>query len=182
MKITLVRHAEVMFEYRNKIAGYNNVKISKKGVIDCLALKDKIKGNHYDICFMSPLARCVETAFLIVGDRVLTQIDDRLIERDMGNYTGKDYKKYNSSKYWDYQLNCKDENVECIEDLFKRCSKFLKDVSSKYKDKDIMIVSHEAVIRVLYILINGIDLKSDLKKIDIPNCYIEEFDYTNKKI
>ena len=174
MKITLVRHAEVMFEDRDKINGLKNVKLSKKGVLDCLRLKDELKDKHYDICFMSPLARCVETAIIIVGDRVLTKVDDRLIERDMGNYTGKEYSLYNSSKYWDYKENCSLEGVEPIKDMFKRCEEFLNDLKRDYKDQDIIIVSHEAIIRVLYCIINNISLDSDLKLEKIPNCYIKE--------
>ena len=150
MKITLVRHAEVMFEDRDKINGFKNVKLSKKGVLDCLRLKDEIKDNHYDICFMSPLARCVETAIIIVGDRVLTKVDDRLIERDMGNFTEKERSLYDPSKYWDYKLNSTDEGVEGIQDMFERCNAFLKDIKKKYKDKDVLVVSHESIIRVLY--------------------------------
>ena len=175
MNITLVRHAEVMFEDRDKINGHNNVKISKKGMLNCLELKEEIKDKNYDICLMSPLARCVETAVILIGDRVITKPDDRLIERDMGNYTGKDYEEYDSSKYWDFDLNCSDENVESIKDLYKRCEDFYNDIKIKYKDKDVMIVSHEAVIRILYCIINNIKVNSKSKDIDIPNCYIEEF-------
>ncbi len=175
MNITLVRHGEVMFEGRNKINGRGNVKLSKKGVLDCLRLKDEIRNKHYDLCLMSPLARCVETAMILIGDRVLTQVDDRLIEREMGNYTNKSYKFYNSEKYWDYELNSSDEGVESIKELFNRCEEFLDDIKNKYTDKDIIIVSHEAVIRALYCIINKVDLNSNLKEFDIPNCYIKEF-------
>ena len=80
MKITLVRHAETMFNENNKIQGSSNIKLSDKGVRNVLKLRDKIKDEHYDICLMSPLSRAVETAFLLVGDRVLTQVDERLKE------------------------------------------------------------------------------------------------------
>ena len=52
MKITLVRHAETMFNENNKIQGTSNIKLSDKGVRHVLKLRDKIKDNHYDICFM----------------------------------------------------------------------------------------------------------------------------------
>lgn len=177
MKITLVRHGEVMFDFKHKMYGRKNVKLSKKGVLDCLEVKDKIRDKHYDICFMSPLARCVETAFIIVGDRVLTQVDDRLFERDMGNFTEKERSLYDPSKYWDYKLNSTDEGVEGIQDMFERCNSFLKDIKRKYKDKDVLVVSHESIIRVLYCIINNIDIYSDLTKIEIPTSYIEEFEY-----
>ena len=175
MNITLIRHGQVMFSDKKKINGFNNVKLSQRGVFDTLNLRDDISENHYDICFMSPLARCVETAFLLVGDRVLTQTDDRLLERNMGNFVGKSYNNYNSKKYWDYNLNLDDEGVEPIQDLFKRCNDFLDEIKKKYKDKDVMVVSHEAVIRVLYCIINDVDVNSNLKEFEIPTSYIKEF-------
>ncbi|MBQ6539214.1 MAG: histidine phosphatase family protein [Bacilli bacterium] len=175
MNITLVRHGEVMFDFKHKLYGRKNVKLSKKGVFDCLNLKDEIKDKHYDLCIVSPLARCVETAMLLIGDRVLTEVDERLLERDMGELTGKERDKYDPSKYWDYNLNSSDEGVECIQDLFKRCEDFLDDIKNKYHDKDVIIVTHESIIRALYIIINKMDLNSNLREFDIPTCYIEEF-------
>ena len=93
----------------------------------------------------------------------------------MGNFVGKSYNNYNSKKYWDYNLNSDDEGVEPIQDLFKRCNDFLNEIKKKYKDKDVMIVSHEAVIRVLYCIINNVDVNSNLKEFDIPTNYIKEF-------
>lgn len=79
----------------------------------------------------------------------------------MGNLEGKDRRIYSVDKYWDYYLNSDDENVERIQDVFKRCSSFLEDLKKNYNDSDtILIVSHSAVIRCLHHII----LNSDLSK------------------
>ena len=69
---------------------------------------------------MSPLVRCVETAFILVGDRVEMIRDDRLIEREMGELEGRPREEYNVYRYWDYDLNTSDRGVEPIQDVFKR--------------------------------------------------------------
>lgn len=178
MKITLVRHAETMFNENNKIQGTSNIKLSNKGVRNVLKLRDEIKDKDYDICLMSPLSRCVETAFLLVGDRVLTKVDDRLVERGMGNLEGKDYSSYDSHKYWNYDINCSEEDVEAIKDLFKRVEEFLNDIKKEYKDKSVLVVSHSAVLRALILLINKVPLEGVLynKCESIPNCYLGEFE------
>lgn len=174
MYITLVRHAETFSNEDNKMAGFSNSKLSRRGVNNALMLKSEIENEKYDLCYMSPLARCVETAMILIGDRVLTKVDDRLIERDIGEFSSKSQKKYDKKKYWEYNLNSNDSGVERIQDVFKRCEDFLDDVTKD--NKDIMVVSHEAVIRCMHHLLNKTDLNSDLTKIDIPNCYIEKIE------
>lgn len=174
MYITLVRHAETFSNEDGRMVGFNNVKLSRKGVTNALFLKDKIRNEKYDICYMSPLARCVETAMILVGDRVLTKPDNRLNERDIGDFNGKSIKKYDKKKFWEYNLNSNDSNVERVQDVFKRCENFLDEI--KKEDKDVLIVSHEAVIRCMHYLLNNKDLNGDLLDIDIPNCYIEKIE------
>ena len=156
MKITLIRHAETMFNENNKIQGISNVKLSDVGVRNVLKLRDKIIDKHYDICLMSPLSRWVETAFLLVGDRVLTQVDERLIERGMGNLEGKDFSSYDKHKYWNYDINSSEDDVEAIKDLIQRAKLFLNYIKKEYKDKSVLIVSHSAVIRAMILLINNV--------------------------
>ena len=178
MKITLVRHAETMFNENNKIQGTSNIKLSDKGVRNVLKLRDKINDNHYDICFMSPLSRCVETAFLLVGDRILTQVDERLLERGMGNLEGKDFSCYDKYKYWNYDINSSEEEVESVKELIDRARLFLDSIKKEYKDKSVLVVSHSAMIRAIILLINKVPLEGELydKCEKIPNCYIGEFE------
>ena len=174
MFITLVRHGETLSNDNNKIIGFNNHKLSRKGVTNSLMLKDKIRDEQYAYFYMSPLARCVETAMILIGDRVLTKVDDRLNERDYGKFVGKRINKNDKKKYWEYNLNCSDNDVESIQDLFSRCDSFLDDI--KKDNKDVLVVSHEAVIRCLHCLLNNYDLNSNLLDIEIPNCYIEKIE------
>ena len=48
-----------------------------------------IKEKHYDYCYMSPLVRCVETALILIGDRVEMIPEKRLIERGLGELEGR---------------------------------------------------------------------------------------------
>ena len=173
MYITLVRSADTFSDEDGRILGYKNAKISRKGITNALFLKDKIRDEKYDICYMSGLARSVETAMILVGDRVLTQVDKRLNERDFGEFSGKSTKKYDKTKFWDYNLNSKDNGVECIQDLFKRCEDFLNDI--KKDNKDVLIVSHESIIRCMHYLLNNKSY-DNLLDIDIPNCYMEKIE------
>ena len=94
MKITLIRHGLTTWNSQNRLLGFTNKKLSKIGVMKANELKEELKDKEYDICYMSPMIRCVETAIILIGDRVLTKPDKRLIERNMGDLEGKDYSLY----------------------------------------------------------------------------------------
>lgn len=175
MKITLVRHAETQNNTDNKMQGLQNNKLSKIGIMHAVELKNKVKDINYDICYMSPLARCVETAIIMIGDRVKTIPDNRLIERNLGNLEGKSYSEYNANLYWDYDKNCSDDGVEAIQDMFKRCGEFLDELKKKDYE-NVLIVSHSSPIRVLHTLITNKGDYSNIRDFDIPNCFIEELE------
>lgn len=176
MKITLVRHGQTEQNYNNILNGRSNDLLNDTGRRQCQKLREQLKDVHFDFCYMSPLVRTVETAFILIGDRVETFPDKRLIERDMGELTGKSRNFYDVKKYWDYDLNSSDLGVEAIQDVFKRCDDFLEYVMKKHQGEHILVVSHGSPVRALYHLIKHHSLHSNLLSIAIPNCYCETFE------
>ena len=125
---------------------------------------------------MSPLIRCVETAMILIGDRVETIPDKRLVERDMGELEGRNRQEYNAYQFWDYDLNRSDFGIEPIQHVFQRCEEFLSYIKEKHPDKDILIVTHGAPYRALRYLIKNHPLKGKLLDGFIDNCQYEEFE------
>lgn len=178
MKITLVRHGQTESNYLEICQGSSNVLLNDTGRRQCQKLREKIKNKHYDVCYMSPLVRAVETAMILIGDRVQMIPDKRLVDRDLGELEGKPREEYDAKHYWDYELNSNDKGVESIQDLFKRCQEFIDYLMDKHSNDSVLVVSHAAVIRT----IRHIILKSDYKNLllrDIGNCYIEELEVDN---
>ena len=176
MKITLVRHGETESNYRDICQGVSNILLNDTGRRQCQKLRDKIKNKHYDICYTSPLVRAVESAMILIGDRVQMIPDKRLIDRNLGELEGKDRSLYNSHMYWDYNLNCGDLGVEKVQDIFKRCSEFLNYILEKHKEESVLIVAHAASIRAIRHILLKSDLSKDLLSMDIKNCFFEEFE------
>lgn len=176
MKITLVRHGQTEQNYLDNIQGLENNMLNDTGRRQCKKLKIQLQDKHYDVCYMSPMIRTVETAIIIVGDRVETIPDKRLVERNMGEFQGKPRKLYEPKKYWNYNKNFNDCGVECVQDIFKRCEEFLEYIKVKHSGKDILIVTHSAPFRALHHLLLGTNLSDNLLDIEIGNCYFEEFE------
>ena len=178
MKIVLVRHGQTEDNFLGKIQGLSNSLLNDTGRRQCQNLRMRIEKIRFDYCYMSPLVRCVETAFILVGDKTEMIRDDRLIERNLGELEGKDRSVYDIEKYWDYDLNSTDSGVESVRSIIDRCRDFLEYITSKYdKSSSILIVTHNACFRALRLLIQKKELKGvllDGKKID--NCDFEELE------
>lgn len=179
MKITLVRHGQTEENFLNKLQGQSNNLLNDTGRRQCQRLAINLKEKKFNYCYMSPLVRCVETALILIGDRVEMIPDKRLIERSLGELEGRPREEYNAYKFWDYNLNRADYGVEPIQDVFKRCSDFLDYIYEKYgDDSSILIVTHGAPYRALRHLILKHELGDNLLDTEINNCSCEEFDYS----
>ena len=177
MKITLVRHGQTDNNKDGRIQGRANNMLNDEGRRQCRKAKSKILDKHFDICYTSPLVRCVETGMILVGDSVKMVTDDRLIERDMGELEGCQRGSYDFLSYWDYELNNNEHGIEAIQDIFKRCEDFLNYIKEKNSpDSSVLIVTHGAPFRALRHLILKNDLKGDLYDGKIENCRVEELE------
>lgn len=176
MRITLVRHGETDYNKQNRIQGRANIPLNDEGRRQTKKLKETTDQETFDICFSSPLIRTVETAMILVGDQTEIRIDERLLERDLGELEGKDRKDYDYIKYWDYNLNYGEKKVEKIQDIFKRTEDFIKYLEKYHKDKSILIVSHGATIRALHHILRKTDKNKDLCNFNIGNCYYEQIE------
>ena len=176
MKVTLVRHGETESNYLEICQGTSNILLNDTGRRQCQKLRDSIKDKHFDICYTSPLVRCVETAMILIGDRVGMIPEKKLIDRHLGELEGKERNLYDANKYWDYNLNSSELGVEAVQEIFKRCSEFVDYIKEKHKDENVLIVAHAATIRAIRHILLGTDLTKSLLHDDIKNCYYEEIE------
>ena len=177
MKIVLVRHGQTEENYEGIMQGHANNLLNDTGRRQCQRLREKLINTKFDVCFTSPLVRCVETAFILIGDRCEMIRDDRLIERDLGDLEGKERSVYDINKYWDYDINSNDLGVEPVQSIIKRCDDFLNYIKNKYdKDTTILVVTHSATFRALKILIQNRKLTGNLYEKNIDNTSYEEFE------
>ena len=176
MKIALVRHGETDYNKQGRLQGRLNIPLNDNGRKQAHDLRKKTENTKFDICFSSPFIRAMETAMILVGDKTEIIRDDRLKERNLGNLEGKDRTCYDAKKYWDYHLNSSDEEVESIQEVFKRCQSFLKYIEEMYPNQNILIVTHGATLRALHHLLYHTDLNKNLSNFKIGNCFYEEIE------
>lgn len=174
--VYLVRHGETDLNREKVIQSMKNTHLNTNSVNKVKVLRETICDLGCDICYTSPLFRTLETAFGLVADKCLIVNDNRLIDRDMGEFEGKSSDDFDHIKYWDYKLDSGDRGVEKLSSIINRCQDFLDDVLEKNKDKKILIVSHKGPIRIMHHLLNKTDFENEELRFEVPNCYFEKID------
>jgi len=146
MNIFLTRHGQTDWNVQKKVMGRCDEPLNLKGKEQAIETRDNLDNADIDLIICSPLQRAKQTAEIIDGNRNIPIIyDDRIIERDFGEFEGKETKDFDFNGYWNYYKNEKYQQAENIQDFFKRIYDFLDDVTEKYKDKNILIVAHGGV-------------------------------------
>lgn len=175
MNLYVVRHGETIWNVEHKVQGITDIPLTDKGRLEAKELQDLIKSLNIDIVISSPLSRARETAKILVDSKIPVNIDDRIKERNWGMNEGAFIDDVDKWDCWDVVLNTKVGNIECVQDFMYRVSDFIEEIKIKYKDKNVLVVTHSAVSRVIHYLLGTIPEDSNLSRINIPNLRVIEY-------
>lgn len=153
MNIYLIRHGETDWNLTGRVQGREDVPLNETGRIQANKCAIALQDKNIRTIITSPLSRAVQTAHIISNSAKDAEliIDDGLIERDFGKMSGMTYDRH---KYFD-TFNHED-TMEPIDKLSKRLIDCIHRYALKYKDQDIVMVSHGAAINsVIMVLTEG---------------------------
>ena len=176
MKLYVVRHGETMENANNCVVGRFNSSLTEQGLKQAKQVAKYFEDKNIDLIVSSPLDRCKQTALAISNNHIPIIYSDRLLGRDHGEFTGKHRDSINFDDYWNYNKNIKYEKAESVRDLYNRVAKLIEDLKEEYCDKNIIIVTHSGIMRVLYYYFNGIPDDGVFGEITIKNCEIFEYE------
>ena len=175
MNLYVVRHGETIWNVEHKVQGITDIPLTEKGMKEAEELQELISTLNIDVVISSPLIRARETAKILVDFKLPINTDDRIKERDWGMNEGALIDEVDRWDCWDVILNTKVQNIECVQDFMYRVSDFIEEIKEKHKDKNVLIVTHSAVSRVIHYLLGTIPEDANLSRIDIPNLRIIEY-------
>ena len=175
MNLYVVRHGETIWNVEKRVQGITDIPLTEKGRKEAEELQELISTLDIDVVIASPLERARETAEILIDSKLPINTDDRIKERDWGMNEGALISEVDRWDCWDVILNTKVQNIECIQDFMDRVSNFIEEIKIKHQDKNVLIVTHSAVSRVIHYLLGIIPEDGDLSKIDIPNLRIIEY-------
>lgn len=144
MKITFVRHGQTDWNKEGKQQGTVDIPLNETGIEQARETAALLKDEIFDCIYTSPLLRAHQTAQIIgEGRNIPIILDDRLIERYMGEFEGKSWKDFDSYQFWDYTANIQYKRAENIRVLFERVYNFFDEL--KGKQGSVLVVSHGGV-------------------------------------
>ena len=188
MKIYVTRHGQTEWNALGKLQGRKDIELNEVGIEQAEKLKNKLKNEKIDLIISSSLKRARETAKIINKEFNVDIFEDRrLIERGYGDLEGitkielKEMKKKDSriDEACNYIKNISMYNMETMQDLCKRIYEFLDEITQKYKNKNILLVTHgSASIPIkCYFMKYPLQNLVDREKIKgLENCEVIEFE------
>ena len=169
MILYVVRHGETIRNKLGLIQWQTEWDLTEKGIKDAEELRDIVDKLDIDVVISSPLKRAVDTASIITSDKYPINIDDRIVERNWGMCEGAHIEEVDTVKCWNFFINTDNNKIERVQDLLARVSEFLEDIKVRYKDKNVLVVTHSAVLRAIHYCLHPIPEDGDMSKLEIPN-------------
>ena len=162
VKIGLIRHARTSWNLKKKIQGREDLALCPEGIQEAGFWGEILKFEKYDLILSSTMIRAQQTS-QIISDKINVNIEyDRdLREQNFGEWEGKriidirketpDEIKLQESRGWAF---CPPEG-ESRTMVLKRVLRAVSKVTERFDNKNILIVSHNSVMKILiYKLLN----------------------------
>ena len=177
MDILLTRHGQTEWNVLKKVQGKANIALNETGENQALITAQNLIDEEIDLIISSPLKRALQTAEIINKTKNIPLIiDERISERDFGEFEGKETSSFNFEEFWSYKINKKYEKAENIKDFFDRIYNFLDEIKETYKNKRILIVTHGGVSIPIKCYFSEIPDMDTLLPLCIANCEVEKIE------
>lgn len=181
-KYYILRHGEAVSNIKSVVSSWPEKfrnPLTKNGREMIVGVAKKLKYKKINIIFSSDLLRTRQTAEIVVkilnshskSDKSSTTfkklkvvLDKRLREVGFGQLNSKSTEELLYLGFERERLAHGLKKSETYASVLKRVSGFLKDVDKKYKDKTILIVSHQGPLWILANDVKGFSLEEGLKR------------------
>jgi 2,3-bisphosphoglycerate-dependent phosphoglycerate mutase len=187
-QIIFLRHGQAKNNTDRILAGRTEgVPLTETGIKQAQDTAELLEHMNISAIYSSPIQRAKHTAE-IVGQHnsIDVTIDDRLIELDMGKFTGMPYDKiFNSHgnvfmKFYNGELEIAHNGVETFSQVKDRILELIDEIIEKHPDENVVLVTHMDPIKAMLSTI--VDLSSvNLFELIIANASLNIFREKNKK-
>ena len=187
-QIIFLKHGQAKNNTDGILAGRTpGVPLPDTGIKQAEQTGKLLEDMNISAIYSSPIQRAKHTAE-IVGEHnsVDVIIDDRLIELDMGKFTGVPYDEIFSShgnvfmKFYNGELEIAHNGVETFADVKKRVLGIVDHVIEKHPDQNVVLVTHMDPIKAMLSTI--VDLSStNLFELIIANASLNIFREKDRK-
>lgn len=186
--VIFLRHGQAKNNIERILTGRTpNVPLTEKGIEQAEKTAKFLEQMNISAIYSSPIERAKHTAEIVAKHNSLdVAIDDRLIELDMGKFTGIPYDEIFTShgnvfmKFYNGELEIAHNGVETFTEVKKRVLSIVDHVIEKHPDENVVLVTHMDPIKAM--LATVVDLSpTNLFELIIANASLNIFREYNRK-
>jgi probable phosphoglycerate mutase len=187
-QIIFLRHGQAKNNVERILAGRTSgIPLTEIGIQQAQHTAELLEHMNISAIYSSPIQRAKHTAE-IVGEHnsIDVKIDDRLIELDMGKFTGVPYDEIFSShgnvfmKFYNGELEIAHNGVETFSEVKKRVLGIVDHIIENHPDENVVLVTHMDPIKAMLSTI--VDLSpTNLFELIIANASLNIFREKERK-
>lgn len=188
-QIIFLRHGQAKNNTERILAGRTEgVPLTDTGIKQAEHTAQLLEHMNISKIYSSPIQRAKHTAEIVGKHNSLdVSIDDRLIELDMGKFTGMPYDSILNDhgnvfmKFYNGELEIAHQGVETFFDVKKRVLGIVDHVIEKHPDENVLLVTHMDPIKAMLSTI--VDLSpTNLYELIIANASLNLFREKERKL
>lgn len=186
--IIFLRHGQAKNNTERILAGRTpGIPLTEKGIEQAKKAAEFLEHMNISAIYSSPIERAKHTAEIVGShNSVDVKIDERLVELDMGKFTGMPYEQIFSShgnvfmKFYNGELEIAHNGVETFDQVKKRVLGIVDHVLDNHPDENVVLVTHMDPIKAMLSTI--VDLTAEnLFELIIANASLNIFREYNRK-
>ena len=155
--IIFLRHGEAINNTKRLLAGRTpGVSLTEVGIDQAEKIGKFLKPFNISAIYSSPIERAEKTAEIVAKHNSIDyKIDERLIELDMGKFTGMPYdsifEKHGNVflKFYDGELEIAHNGVETFIQVKNRVLSMIDYVIKEHENKNVLLVTHMDPIKAM---------------------------------
>jgi broad specificity phosphatase PhoE len=177
MQLIITRHGETIENIKRILQGQMDGTLSPNGIQQAKKLAKRLKDEKIDYIFSSDLKRAVNTTkeILKYHPEIKPIYVKELREQNLGEIQGKNRDEVN----WDSDTLTtanRAKNAETLKEFFDRVSGFLDKVIKEYNDKNVLLVCHGGVSKILIASLQGKNIENLANIERIKNTSVTTFE------
>lgn len=156
--ITIIRHAPTKYNKKGIFMGSLDIPPEPIDTNLVLEVRKQLDGTIFNAVYSSPYKRAHETAYAINNNKYDIIIDERLIERNLGDWEGNTKASIQTKYPAAFSHGIMDvyycpPHGESYKHMIERISNFLSEIYQE--NSNVLIVTHNGVFRIMKSLITG---------------------------
>ena len=178
-KIGLIRHGSTFWNKEGRAQGHTDNALDEEGKQQAAAIAERLSGEQWDFIYSSDLLRARQTAE-IIAERMGIEIAGTIPGiREMNGGLIEGTTEAERLERWGSAWKTLDLEMETPEAARIRGSQAIRDIAAKHPGKNILIVSHGAILRhSLRELVPNLSVDEMLKNTSITRINQHEGDWS----